>query len=149
MRILVALDGSRESNLALTRAMEIADATDGSLTAVHAIDPAVHDEGGSEPITEPGDADDRLILQSVDDAEDRGLAILEDAEERAAELGLSIETELLYGEPVRAITEYVESSAYDAVVVGHQGRSARAESMLGSVAKGIVERAPVPVTVVR
>lgn len=149
MRILVALDGSRESDLALARAMEIVDATNGSLTAVHAIDPAVHDEGGSEPITEPGDADDRLLLESVEDAEERGLAILEDSEARAAELGLAIETELVYGEPVRAITDYVEGSAFDGIVVGHQGRSARAESMLGSVAKGIVERAPVPVTVVR
>lgn len=149
MRILVALDGSRESDLALARAMEIADATNGSLTAVHAIDPAVHDEGGMEPISRPDDADDRLLVESVEAAEERGLAVLEDAEDRAAEFGLSIETELLYGEPVRAITEYVDGSMFDAIVVGHQGWSARAESMLGSVAKGLVERAPVPVTVVR
>lgn len=149
MRLLVAIDGSREADLAVTYATDVAGATNGSITAVHAVDPAAYETGGSEPITGPGDADDRLLLQSVEEAEERGLDILEEATELAAELGQSIETELLYGEPVRAITEYVDEAPFDSIVVGHQGRSARAESMLGSVAKGVVERAPVPVTVVR
>ena len=60
-----------------------------------------------------------------------------------------METELLYGDPVRAITDYATEAGFDAIVVGHRGRSERAESMVGSVARGIVNQATVPVTVVR
>jgi len=61
----------KESENALAYAADIADATDGSITVVHAVDPTAYDEGGSEPITSLSDADARLILESVADAEQR------------------------------------------------------------------------------
>jgi len=39
-------DGSEESENALYAA-DIADATDGSITVVHAVDPTAYDEGGA------------------------------------------------------------------------------------------------------
>lgn len=149
MRLLVALDGSPEAEQALAHAIDIADATEGSVTAVHAVDPSTYGEGGTEPITGPSDAEDRLVIESAADAEDHGLEVLEAGTVLAERRGRSIETELLYGEPVRAITDYATEAGVDAIVVGHQGRSERAESMMGSVARGIVNRADLPVTVVR
>lgn len=149
MNLLVAHDGSDEADRALSYACDIADATDGSITVVHAVDPAVTDIGGSDPITTISDADGRLIVESLADAEDRGMAILEDAVEFAADRDRTVETELLYGDPVRAIPDYAESAAVDTIYVGHRGRSDRAAALVGSVAKELVERATIPVTVVR
>ncbi|WP_435348877.1 universal stress protein [Haloarchaeobius sp. HRN-SO-5] len=149
MKFLVAMDGSTEAREALEFAADLAVAVDGTLTAVHAVDPDVFENGGSEPIESLSDADRRLVVQSVEDAEDRGLDILEDVAALADELGCDIQTELLYGDPVAAIPEFAEAEEFDAIFVGHRGRSARTESMLGSVAKGLVEGATVPVTVVR
>jgi nucleotide-binding universal stress UspA family protein len=149
MQLLVAVDGSEESENALAYAADIADATDGSITVVHAVDPTAYDEGGSEPITSLSDADARLILESVADAEQRGLDLTADAAELAEELGHDAEVVLLYGNPVAEIADYAEAEGFDTIFVGHQGRSERTGLLLGSVAKSLVERATVPVTVVR
>lgn len=149
MKFIVAVDGSEEGEAALAYATDVADAVDGSITVVYAVDPDIYEEGGSEPVEGITDAQDRLIIQSVEDAEERGLDILDDAASFAHELGHSVETELLYGDPVREITDYAEDGGFDGIFIGHRGLSERVERVLGSVAKGVVERATVPVTVVR
>ena len=150
MDCLVAIDGSEASKNALAYAADIADAMDGSITVVHSVDPTAHDEGGDEPTVSLWDADQRLFLESVEDAEQRGLDLLENVSAFADELGHDdIETELLYGNPVASITDFAEDDGFDAIFVGHRGRSERTDAMVGSVAKSIVERATVPVTVVR
>ncbi|MFA9517867.1 universal stress protein [Halopenitus sp. H-Gu1] len=149
MKLLVAVDGSQEADDALAYATDIADATEGTITVVHTVDPDVYEQGGSQPISGLSDADQRLLLESVEDAEDRGLNVLDDATTLAEELGHDVETELLYGDPVTVITDYAEETDFDTIFVGHRGRSERTDRMLGSVAKALVERATVPVTVVR
>ncbi|MFP8958471.1 universal stress protein [Natrialbaceae archaeon A-CW3] len=149
MKFLVAVDGSNAARNALTYAAEIADAMDASITAVHAIDPEVFEEGGTEPITGFADAGRRLVIENIEATEERGLALLEDIEALADDEAISIETVLLYGDPVTAVTDYAEDVDADTIFVGHRGRSERTDLMLGSVAKSIVERATVPVTVVR
>ncbi len=147
MKFLVATDGSDEAENALAYAADIADAVGGSITVAHAVDPAVYDEGGSEPISTLSDADQRLIIENIEATEQRALDVLD----RAVDSVDTVEGdgELLYGDPDVAIADFAESEGFDAIYVGHRGRSARAEQMLGSVAKAIVERATVPVTVVR
>lgn len=149
MKFLVATDGSTEAKRALAYATDICDAMGGSITVVHAVDPEVYDEGGTEPISGLSDADRRLIIENVEDAEERGIDLLEDAAAFARELGHDVETELLYGDPVLEITDYATEGGFDTIFVGHRGRSERTERMVGSVAKDVVERATGPVTVVR
>lgn len=149
MKLLVGMDGSDEAERALARAITIADATDGSITIAHAVDPGAYDAGGTEPIETAADADDRLIVESTEAAEDRGLDVLDDAAAFAADRGHDVETELLYGDPATVLTEYAANQGFDAIYVGHRGLSERAEALLGSVANTIVEQSSVPVTVVR
>lgn len=149
MKLLVAVDGSDAADRALSYAADLARATGGSTTAVHVVDPGVYDVGGDEPVSGLSDADRRLILEDVEKAETRGREILDDAVELAADRGHDVEAELLYGDPVEEITEYAADGGFETVVVGHRGRSERAELLLGSVAKALVERATVPVAVVR
>ena len=149
MRFLVAFDGSEEAEDALAYAIDIASAMGGSITVAYAVDPDIYEVGGSQPISGFSDADRRLFTESIEAAEDRGLDILEDAERLADDLEYAVETELLYGDPVEEITDYAEDGGFDGVFVGHRSRSERVGRLLGSVAKSIVERATVPVTVVR
>lgn len=149
MKFLVAVDGSEEADSAIAYATEFSGALGGSITLVHAVDPAVHELTESDPASGLTDADSRFVIENVEDAEDRGLAILEEASDLARTLDHEVDTELLYGDPVAEITDYAEEKGFDAIVVGHRGRSEHTDLMLGSVAKKIVERATVPVTVVR
>lgn len=149
MRFLVAVDGSRQSEQTIEYAAELASATGASVTLVYAVDPEVYSEGGTEPISGLSDADQRLVVESIEDAERRAEDVLEEAARVAREFGVEADTETIYGDPVTSIPPYAESEGFDNLFVGHQGRSERAERVVGSVAKGIVERAGVPVTVVR
>ncbi len=148
MELLVAVDGSEESNRALAYATDIANATDGSITLIHAIEPDIYDTGGGEPVSE-SDRRDRLIIDSFDAAEVEGQEILDEAIEFAAERGQTGSGELRYGQPARIITDYADEGAFETIYVGHRGRSERTIEFLGSVARDIVEHATVPVTVVR
>jgi len=149
MKFLVAVDGSKESDRAIDHAAEIADAAGGTLTVVNSVDPDVYDTGGSEPVAGLSGAERRLVVESVADAEERGERLLEDAVERARETGVDAASELLYGNPVETIPDVAATDGYDGVFVGHRGLSDEHERVLGSVAKGLVERSTVPVTVVR
>ncbi|MFB6149967.1 MAG: universal stress protein [Halobacteriales archaeon] len=149
MKLLVAVDGSDEAADALAYATDIADAMDGSITVVHAVDPAVYETADDDPVATSENASRRLIVQSIEDAEDRGFTILDEASSFAEELGYTVDTELVYGDPVTAISAYAEDADIDTIFVGHRGRSERTARMLGSIAQGLVERATMPVTVVR
>lgn len=148
MHYLVAVDGSEESLEALERAIEVAEPIGASITVIHAVNPDVYDIGGMDPITGPGDADDRLLVESVETAEERGTEILEEATDLAADHGIEVDGDLLYGPPAERIVEYADDHDVDGIYIGHRGMSDRLEGLLGSVAKTVVERATVPVTVV-
>jgi len=149
MRFLVAVDGSQHSRRALEYAVELATAADATLTLAYAATPTVSVEGGSDPIAGFDDAEDRLLIEDADETQDRGRRILREARATAEEGGVTVETELLYGDPVDAIPEFVSGHEFDGVFVGHRGLSDRHEGLVGSVAKELVSRSPVPVTVVR
>ncbi|MFB6087791.1 MAG: universal stress protein [Haloarculaceae archaeon] len=148
MKFVVAVDGSPESERALDHAVEMATAAGASLTVAYSVDPDVYDTGGTEPITDVADAERRLVMESVEDAEERGAEILADASAQVPD-SVACDTELLYGDPVETVPEFAATEGYDGVFVGHRGLTEAQERVLGSVAKGIVERATVPVTVVR
>jgi nucleotide-binding universal stress UspA family protein len=148
MKFLVATDGSGRSERALEHALAVAAAAGADLTVATVVDPDVNEAPGSDR-TGDGGAERRLIRESTEDAERRAERVLEAAEGTAAEEGLDVETHLLYGTPVEAIAGFAAAEGFDGVFVGHRGLSAAAERVLGSVAKGLVERSDVPVTVVR
>jgi nucleotide-binding universal stress UspA family protein len=148
MTFLVAVDGSDASDNALEHAVDLAARLDTDLIVVHAVEPAVVDVGGDEPAGFD-DAAGRLVAEAVDDAEEQATELLDEAAETVRAAGVDVETELLYGPPLQAIADMTDRSDVTALFVGHRGLSRRYEGLVGSVAKGLVERSRVPVTVVR
>lgn len=148
MRFVVAVDGSEASANALEHATGLGDPERDALTLVHVVNPDVYAETASQPLSNVNEAAD-LLVATVEDAEARGERILSEALDRATEREFDVDTELLYGSPATELAEYAASGGYDGVFVGHTGKSERAERVLGSVAKDLVELAACPVTVVR
>ncbi|MDS0281641.1 universal stress protein [Haloarcula onubensis] len=143
MRYTVATDGSEESDDAIRHAAVHAGALGATLDIVHAIEPEAELRNGE------------LVLPGSDRATELGRETLaagrqvaEDvARERDADF--EIETRLLAGRPADAITDYANESGADAIYVGHRGLTEEREMVLGSVAKSVVDKATVPVTVIR
>lgn len=150
-QILAAYDGSEESAKAIEYACDICNAMDASITVVHAVQPDIYEAASDEAEAMTNFADEyrREILRTIDAAEEQGQEYLAEAETIIANQDQNGSTELLYGDPVNKILEYVETEDIDTVVVGHQGQSERAHTSIGSVAQALIERAPVPVIVTR
>ena len=149
MKYLVAVDGSEPSTNALEHAIEFATRADATLCVVYAVEPRVLVEGSGDEAPTNAAVGQRIYTEDIEVAEGRGEDVLADAEGRVADAGLSVESELLYGDPVDSVAAYAESEGVDGIVVGHRGLSSHVERMVGSVAKGLVENAAVPVTVVK
>ncbi|MGQ4554487.1 universal stress protein [Halobellus sp. GM3] len=149
MQYLVAVDGSESSTEALEYAIDLASQTDASLLVAYAVEPRVLVEETGEEAPTNAEVGQRIYTEDIDVAETRGEEVLDDARERAERADVAVETTLLYGSPVDSVAEYAESEAVDGIFVGHRGLSDRVEGMVGSVAKGLVRHATVPVTVVK
>lgn len=150
MNYLVAVDGSKSSIEALDHALVVAERADASIVVAYAVEPRVLVEDAGEEAPTHAEVGQRIYTEDIEVAERRGQDVLDDARERAADAGVDveIETTLLYGDPVESIVEYADQEAIDGIIVGHRGISGRFEAV-GSVAKGLVEKATVPVTVVK
>jgi len=80
----------------------------------------------------------------------------EDIEEKMAptvakleSAGFEVETEILDGGPVQAITELATTREADMIVMSTHGRSALANLLVGRTAQRVVQHAPCPVLTVR
>lgn len=149
MKYLAAVDGSGVSMDALRYAVELAAATGATVDAVSVVVPEQFFTGGDDPPTNYVEAADELVAEDVEDAETEAQAVLDEAEEVGEDTGVTVETGMLYGEPVDELVEYADDEGVDAIFVGHRGRSEEYEGLVGSTAKDVVGRASVPVTVVK
>ncbi|WP_418286052.1 universal stress protein [Halorubrum sp. DTA46] len=141
MSYLVATDGSTEGDKAVRYAARQAVAFYETLEIAHVLTP------DSELV------DGTIILPGEEAAVEAGQGILENArriaEEAVGDEPIDIETQLLTGRPANSITEYAREQPVAAIYVGHRGLSEERERVVGSVAKSVVDKADVPVTVIR
>lgn len=140
MRYLVATDGSSEGHDAVEQAAEHAAALGATLDLVHVL----------APETELVDGD--IVMPGEERTIETGRRTLEQATALASEAaGTEIEpnTELLTGRPADAITRYADEVDADAIYLGHRGLSSEREQVVGSVAKSALDKASVPVMIVK
>ena len=127
-RVLVPMDGSETSEQALRYAFEAHP--DAEVTVLHVVGGPSSMMGGMTTLTLADDPEDA--------ARERAEGVLDRAREIATECGGEVETEVMVGSAARTIPDAAEE--FDAVVIG---------SHSGNIAKTVVRRSPVPVTVVR
>jgi nucleotide-binding universal stress UspA family protein len=143
MRYLVATDGSAVSDLAVEHAASDASVWGNPLEIVHVLSPRAELINGE------------LVLPGGDKAIRQGTQTLEEAKEIAIETAdeydadIAVTTELLSGHPPEAITNHAEESNASRIYVGHRGRSEERQRGVGSVAKTVVDKATVPVSIIR
>jgi nucleotide-binding universal stress UspA family protein len=137
--VLLATDGGPGTEGAIGRALDLARTFEATLHVLYVIDT------GHEP---PGLASDhREELRAA--GERRARRATAAVRERAGELDVRTVREVREGSPYRRILEYADEAGVDLLVVGTHGRSGGGRVRLGSTAERVVERADVPVLVVR
>jgi len=134
--ILVAVDGSPDSDEALAQAIDLAESEHTRLTLMTA-EPQIPATAYLTP------AINTLIAQTHADTE----AVLRRARDRVPE-DLPVTT-VLTDEPIRtALIHQIEAGHHDLVAMGSRGRGAVRSALLGSVSHYVLNHSPVPVLIV-
>jgi nucleotide-binding universal stress UspA family protein len=134
--ILVAVDGSKESDLALADAIGLALDSNAKLTVAHVATPPP-----GVIRTSPAGAMAAAELPAFHDK------LLREAVEKVPE-ELPVTTLLLQGSPAHEIVKAVREYDHDLIVIGSRGRGRAAAALLGSVSHEVLHSSPVPVLVV-
>ena len=140
--ILVPIDGSETSMVAMKEAIKIGKALNSKITVVQvmALDPIIADlyvkAGQTNELIERT----RTYL----------LDILEQAKQQFLQEGLSVETKLLEGFVVHEeIIQAAQELNADLIVMGSHGRTGVRKLVLGSVAQKVLGESHIPVLIVR
>ena len=143
-RILVAVDGSDTSQLALQEAVNLIKESGGQLRIVHVVDEVTFDL--YQEVVDPGE-----IQKAITKA---GEAILSKAQIAVRAAEVKAETRLLEIEKLgRRVPDMIaqEADAWpaDLIVIGTHGRHGFNHLLMGSVAEGVVRIATKPVLLIR
>ena len=141
--ILVAVDGSDTSNLALQEAMKLAKEQQAALRLVHVVD-----ETPTYMTT-----DTAFALGDFQKAmREAGQKVLATCAATARQAGVEVDTKFIVLQTQRicdAIIEEAKRWPADLIVIGTHGRHGFNHLLLGSVAEGVIRLATGPVLVIR
>jgi nucleotide-binding universal stress UspA family protein len=138
-RILVATDGSREAELAVTTAADLAKSTDSELHVVHVGEvPLVYhpERHAYQAEYEEHEKESQQLLESQ-------VERIEGASAREAQAHLRM------GKADEEIVELAQSIDAGLIVMGSRGHGRLRRALVGSVSESVVRHAHCPVTIVR
>ena len=138
-KILVAVDGSEQSGLAVQWAANVAKVTGAGLTLFN-----VYKITSAEALT----------LSKLDN-EEIAVKLQEHGEESFEKVVnyipdvVNYDTRVVMGHPSEEILDAAEYDGYDHIVMGSRGLSVLEELLLGSVSEKVIRRAHCAVTIIR
>ena len=133
--VLIATDGSRSVERAVSVALDLADRFDADVHALYVVD------------TDEVDASPESVRESYRDGlTDQGERALEEIAER---IDGGASTAIREGRPASEIADHAREVGADVVALGTRGRHGENRLLLGSVAEAVVRTCPVPVLTVR
>jgi nucleotide-binding universal stress UspA family protein len=145
--VLVAIDGSEHSEVALKEAGDLAAATQARLTIMtcYRANTDVEARAWATGVA----ADEGKAIQGMrQTAAERADGFLEQARSLLGS-GVSSETIALEDDPAGGILAQIPAGGHDLVIMGSRGRGRLASRFLGSVSQEVLRRSPVPVLVIR
>jgi nucleotide-binding universal stress UspA family protein len=146
-RIVVPIDGSKNSMEAADYAVKMAEKYGSELSVVHVINIDQYLQAfGLYRLSYPDQIKKKIDVGKVD-AQEWFTEVTMNAEQKK----VRVKTEVIDSplSVVAAIVNYAESEKADLIVIGTRGHSGISKLLLGSVASGVVTYAPCPVLVVK
>jgi len=136
-KILVPLDGSKNSLRGLEYAISLARHTEGIITGVYSLSTGSHSEFKGVGTVEP--AHNKEIKK-----------IMADAKTTCAKNGIVFKERLMKGDTGYNIVKLAHGKdKFDVIVIGSRGRSSAKEMFFGSVSNYVVHASKIPVLIVK
>jgi nucleotide-binding universal stress UspA family protein len=140
-KILLAMDGSDESDLAATTAAELAKSTDSELDVIYVLE------------VEPWHFPPRELVkypQRYEELREEGRRLCDEQVEKIKAAGGSVaESYLAVGRPADQIVAHAQDQGAGLIVMGSRGLGGIRRALMGSVSDAVVRHAHCPVMVVR
>lgn len=140
LKILVPIDGSPHADLAVGEVLGLAKS--GTALDVHLLTVQI-----------PIDSGHARMFVSHDDLEtyhrEEGLAALAKARKMLDEAGVPYRYHIAVGHVADTVVRYAREQGFDKIVMGTHGRGGLFDALLGSVAREVLKRSSVPVTLVK
>lgn len=138
-KILVPIDGSKYSDLAMEKAKEIANVFGSSIVLLHVNDFHQHMFNYNAGVEEH-------FLEMFDQI---STDILEDGKTKLVDLGDRVEVVKLEGTIANKIIEYANNNDFDLIIIGSHGKGAIHNFLMGGVAHKITLHVNKPVLIAR
>lgn len=135
-KLLIAYDGSKESECAFDFGLELANRYDSQIEVLSVARPP-------EP---PTMVETTAVLE---DATDYYKKLFQQLKSRAAKKGKEIKAEVVVGHPAEQILHRAQQIQADTIVMGHQTRGLLGKWLLGSVADRVIDHAQCNVIIVK
>ncbi len=158
-KILVGVDGSKNSEKALDSALEIADKFSASVLILNVFQPPPESGYQANVFSQfptsgyPQDTigDQSNLSSFINDLRKMHEVVLSKAAERAIKLKpmIKITTELKEGNTSSQIVATAANGGFDLIVLGHLGESEIKEFLLGSTSERVVHQAKCAVLIVK
>lgn len=135
-KILVPLDGSKNSMRGLDNAISIARACHATITGIYIL--PIYPRNFIDAVTP-------FLLHP----EKKARKFLAAAKIRAAQKGILFKSKIIWGSPTAEIYDMTKSKKFDLIVIGSRGMGTVKEFFLGSVSNAIIHKSKIPVMVVK
>lgn len=155
-RILVPYDGSKQSANALKHAVQLAKSSENGAEVVllYVIEkillpPSLSHDMIRSPKTGEMIDRDAVLKEIYHNMRQKAQGMLESAIQSVKSPRVQIRKKVVYGLPSESIVEFARRDKIDLIVIGNVGLSGISKlKALGSVSRGVSERAPCPVLIV-
>ena len=138
MNLLVAHDGSEQSNKALKKAVDLALLAKGSLVVLSVVPDLC--------MMEMSDNDCKNMYKIMTKESEIKLNTLKDS---LSKKGITVETAVKFGNVAEIIINTSNDRKIDMIVIGSHGRHGAKKFLLGSVSSKVVDHSPCDVLVVK
>ncbi len=135
-KILVPLDGSKNSLRGLDRAIEIAKESDAEITGFYVFHLPLY-------------AGIKYTKKMKDDAQDKAVKAIGPAMRRVQKAGATFKYKTGGGHTGSEIVKFAEKGKFDMIVIGARGVGTAKEAFLGSTSNYVIHKTKIPVLVVK
>jgi nucleotide-binding universal stress UspA family protein len=140
-KILVPIDGSEKSLMALKHAVALAKIHGSVITVISVIEELKLPFGAQYSLW-ANESHQELIRSSLESINNEIMRIKQN------EPDLKLDAEIVEGKPAKKIVDTASLGNYDLIVMGKHGMSIIEELVMGSVTQRVISSSKVPVTVI-
>jgi nucleotide-binding universal stress UspA family protein len=135
-KILVPLDGSKNSLRGLDEAIYLARQCQATITGLYVV-----------PMAKPQTSSQISYVEKYH--LNNAAQFMTKAKKRSAQNGILFDDKIVYGEEGPKIINFATSKTYDIIIIGSRGMSSLKEAFLGSTSNFVLHKSKVPVLIVK